>query len=78
MKKKKVFTIATNIIKRTFNSKLVDIDQEFDYKNFSKLCSAANKTISIKITQNDEFSENDSLKAVKQFNNIRCGANYSV
>lgn len=73
-----MFTIATSIVMRTFNSGLVDIDQEFDYKKFSKLCSAVNKTISIRITQSDEFSENNSLKAVKQFNNIRCGANYSV
>jgi hypothetical protein len=73
-----VFTIAIDIITRTVNLELVDIDQEFDFKIFSKLCSAVNKTISIRITWNDKISENNSLKTLKQFNNIGCDANYSV
>ncbi len=73
-----MFTIAIDIITRTVNLELVDIDQEFDFKIFSKLCSAVNKTISIRITWNDKISENNSLKTLKQFNNIGCDANYSV
>jgi len=73
-----VFTIAIDIITRTVNLELVDIDQEFDFKIFSKLCSGVNKTISIRITWNDKISENNSLKTLKQFNNIGCDANYSV
>jgi len=73
-----VFTIATDVITRTVNPELVDIDQEFNYEIFSNFYLTVNKTISIRITRNDEFSENISLKTEKQFNNVGCGANYSV